>query len=393
MALIDLDLLNNQTQVIDSNNGADGDTLELGLVGNGALIVDGVDITLNSLAGANVVTNTTIALVNGADLTVDTALLSVAALSTFHYVIGAGTSLTINAAPVAANLLSGTTVDFGSAGGAGHFIYNPGLINLSLSSPPDIVGVDNGDRVTVTGANSVSQVGNTITFLGGPLGILPIASYDIPPGALYTFNNANDTITFTTPCFVRGTLIATPEGQVVVEDLKVGDLILSLNNGAVPVKWIGNRAIDPKTLDKPRNDLPIRISAGAIAENMPERELSVSPDHCMFIGGSLVPAKLLINGTTITQPITLSPIDYFHIELEQHDVIWADGAMAETYLDLGNRSVFLEPGVLQFTSPKAYDAKACYPLAYTGPAVDAARAVIAEREVALGYETDEAQAS
>ena len=87
-------------------------------------------------------------------------------------------------------------------------------------------------------------------------------------------------------------------------------------------------------------------------------------------------AKLLINGTTITQPISLSLIDYFHIELEEHDVIWANGAMAETYLDLGNRHVFLEPGVLQFTSPKAYDAKACYPLAYSGPAVDAARAVL-----------------
>lgn len=394
MALINLDLISNTTQTIDASSGAqDGDTLELGLVSNGTLIIDGVDLTLTNLIGGGVLTSTTIQLQNGADLVVDTALAGVTAGSTFNYQIGDGTSLTIQAAAISASLLDGTTVDFSNANGNGHFIYDSGLLNIALSSPPDIVGVDNGDRVTVVDSASVQQVGNTVTFYGS-LGILqPIASYDIPAGATYSYNNATDTLTFLTPCFVRGTLIATPEGQIAVERLKVGDLILSLNNGPVAVKWIGSRAIDPKTLDKPRNDLPIRISAGAIAENMPERDLSVSPDHCMFVGGSLIPAKLLINGTTITQPVTLSSMEYFHIELEEHDVIWANGAMAETYLDLGNRHVFLEPGVLQFTSPKAYDAKACYPLAYSGPAVDAARAVIAARESALGFEADEAKAS
>lgn len=394
MALINLNLISNSTQTIDAGSGAqNGDTLELGLVSNGTLIIDGVDLTLTNLIGGGVLTSTTIILQNGADLVVDTALAGVTAGSTFHYMIGDGTSLEIQAAAISASLLDGTTVDFLNANGNGHFIYDSGLLNIALSSPPDIVNVDNGDRVTVIGSASVQQSGNTVTFYG-PLGILqPIASYDIPAGATYTYSNATDTLTFLTPCFVRGTLIATPDGEIAVERLKAGTVISSLNNGAVAVKWVGNRSIDPKTLDKPRNDLPIRILAGAIAEDMPSRDLYVSPDHCMFVNGSLVPAKLLINGTTVSQPITLNPVDYYHIELEQHDVIWANGAMAETYLDLGNRHVFLEPGVLQFTSPKAYDAKACYPLAYSGPAVDAARAIITEREVELGYETDEAKVS
>lgn len=394
MAVINLNLISNSTQTIDAGSGAqDGDTLELGLVSNGTLIIDGVDLTLTNLIGGGVLTSSTIILQNGADLVVDTALAGVTAGSTFHYMIGDGTSLEIQAAAISASLLDGTTVDFLNANGNGHFIYDSGLLNIALSSPPDIVNVDNGDRVTVIGSASVQQAGNTVTFYG-PLGILqPIASYDIPAGATYTYNNATDTLTFLTPCFVRGTLIATPDGEIAVERLKAGTVISSLNNGAVAVKWVGNRSIDPKTLDKPRNDLPIRILAGAIAENMPSRDLYVSPDHCMFVNGSLVPAKLLINGTTVSQPITLKPIDYYHIELEQHDVIWANGAMAETYLDLGNRHVFLEPGVLQFTSPKAYDAKACYPLAYSGPAVDEARAIVSEREVELGYETEEAKVS
>ncbi|WP_239510115.1 Hint domain-containing protein, partial [Enterobacter cloacae] len=62
----------------------------------------------------------------------------------------------------------------------------------------------------------------------------------------------------------------------------------------------------------------------------------------MFLDGVLVPAKLLINGTTVTQEITLTPVDYYHVELEEHDVIWAEGAQTETYLDLGNKSAFLE---------------------------------------------------
>lgn len=394
MAVINLDLISNSTQTIDAGSGAqDGDTLELGLVSNGTLIIDGVDLTLTNLIGGGVLTSTTIILQNGADLVVDTALAGVTAGSTFHYMIGDGTSLEIQAAAINASILDGTTVDFLNANGNGHFIYDAGLVNLNISNPPDIVNVDAGDRVTVIDSASVQQVGNTVTFYG-PLGILqPIASYDIPAGATYTYSDATDTITFLTPCFVRGTLIATPDGEIAVERLKAGMVISSLNNGAVAVKWVGNRSIDPKTLDKPRNDLPVRILAGAIAENMPSRDLRVSPDHCMFVNGSLVPAKLLINGTTVSQPITLNPVDYYHIELEQHDVIWANGAMAETYLDLGNRHVFLEPGVLQFTSPKAYEAKACYPLAYSGPAVDAARAVITEREAELGFETEEAKVS
>ncbi len=394
MAVINLNLISNTTQTIDAGSGAqNGDTLELGLVSNGTLIIDGVDLTLTNLIGGGVLTSTTIILQNGADLVVDTALAGVTAGSTFHYMIGDGTSLEIQAAAISASLLDGTTVDFLNANGNGHFIYDSGLLNIALSSPPDIVNVDNGDRVTVIGSASVQQSGNTVTFYG-PLGILqPIASYDIPAGATYTYSNATDTLTFLTPCFVRGTLIATPDGEIAVERLKAGTIISSLNNGAVAVKWVGNRSIDPKTLDKPRNDLPIRILTGALGENMPSRDLYVSPDHCMFVNGSLVPAKLLINGTTVSQPITLQPVDYYHIELEQHDVIWANGAMAETYLDLGNRHVFLEPGVLQFTSPKAYDARACYPLAYSGPAVDAARAIITDREVEHGYETEEAKVS
>jgi hypothetical protein len=393
MPLLNIQLLANQTTVINSGNASSGDTINLGLVSSATLIVDGVDVNITSFAGVTGITNTTFQVINGADLNVDAQLAAIGAGSTFNYNVGAGSSLTINAAALSVDVLQTTTVDFLGSTGTGHFTYIPPLISLSLSSIPNIINASAGDQVTVNGSGSVTQVGNVVTFHGGPLNLLTLATYTIPAGATYSYNNATDTLTFLTPCFVRGTMIATPDGEVPVEYLKEGDLILSLNKGAVAVKWVGSRRLDPKAMEKPRDELPVRISTGAMAENVPHRDLYVSPDHCMFVDGSLIPAKLLINGTTVTQPIVLTAVDYFHIELEEHDVILAEGAQAETYLDLGNRHVFLEPGVLQFTSPKAKEAKACYPLAYWGPAVDKARALLAEREVALGYTKDEAKAS
>ena len=392
MALVNINLLQNSTMIINSSNFTSGDTINLGLVSNATLVVDGVNANITSFAGVTGVTSTTFQVINGANLTVTAQLASIGAGSTFNYQIGAGSALTINAAALGVDVLQTTTVDFANAAGTGHFTYTPPTVPLSLSSIPTIVNVQAGDTVTVTGASSITQSGNVVSFHYGPLGAFTI-SYTIPAGATYTTNPQNNTITFVTPCFVRGTMIATPDGEVPVEFLKMGDLVLSLNHGAVPVTWLGSRTIDPKTVDRPRDELPVRIRAGAIAKNIPQRDLLVSPDHCMFIQGSLVPAKLLINGTTVTQAITLTPVDYYHVELEEHDVIWAEGAQAESYLDLGNKSAFFEPGVLQFTSPKAKQAKACYPLAYWGPAVDQARALIAEREIALGYTTNEAKAS
>lgn len=394
MALINLNLINNTTTTINSSNFHSGDTVALGLVSSATLIVDGVTADVTSFAGVSGLSNTTFNVINGATLTVEAQLAAVGAGSTFHYIIGAGSTLNLNSALIGIDVLQTTTVDFAGSTGSGHFVYTPPGIGLSLLSPtPTIINASAGDRVTVNGATSVSQSGNIVTFHGGLLGLGTLATYVIPAGATYTFNNTNDTLTFITPCFVRGTMIATPEGEVPVEKLKVGDLVISLVKEVAEITWVGKRTIDPKNLDKPRNDLPIRFCAGAISENVPHRDLLVSPDHCIFIGGFLIPAKLLINDTTVTQRFCMAPIDYFHIELEKHDVLWAEGAMAESYLDLGNKNAFLEPGVLQFVSPRIREAKACYPLAYVGPAVDKARDMIAERERVIGDKATRAIAS
>ncbi|NTI25921.1 hypothetical protein G6M87_27900 [Rhizobium rhizogenes] len=396
MALINIGLVNNGTTTINSSNaGTSSDTIALGLVSNGTVIVDGVDVTISSVVGGGIVSNTVIEAINGSHVTIDAGLAGVSAGSTFVYQPGANSSIEVDTGLLNVGLLNGVTVDFANANGTGTFIYDTGGINLNLSTPPNVINVQTGDKIEVVGSNAISQSGNTVTFTTG--GIIPITlgSYTIPAGVTYTYDANTDTLTFTS-CFLRGTLIRTPEGDVPVEDLRVGDLVVT-HKGIADIKWVGRRRLDPKAIDKPRDTLPVRMKAGSIAENVPERDLLISPDHCMFMEESLIPAKFLVNGTTITQETVLEPFEYYHIELEQHSIILAEGAQTETYLDLGGRLSFLEPGVLRFGA-FGHDATRswndwCYPPVYAGAVLEKARDTLSARAQELGYIVEDAKAS
>lgn len=144
-------------------------------------------------------------------------------------------------------------------------------------------------------------------------------------------------------CFLRGTLVSTERGPVAVESLEVGDKLPCLN-GSKTIKWVGRRSdriSDLRSVDLAQY-LPIRIRAGAISHMVPCKDLAVSPGHHVMISGYLVRAGDLVNGTTITQfsPNELERIDYFHIELDQFDMIDAHGVHSESWADGGNRSFF-----------------------------------------------------
>ena len=112
--------------------------------------------------------------------------------------------------------------------------------------------------------------------------------------------------------------------------------------GCQPIVWIGRRDVDLVGHADPESARPIRIAAGAFAENQPARDLLLSPDHAVFADGVLIPVKHLVNGTTIRQ-IDVERVTYFHIELARHDIIFAEGLAAESYLDTGNRATFDRP--------------------------------------------------
>ncbi|MEM4326377.1 MAG: Hint domain-containing protein [Candidatus Pacearchaeota archaeon] len=141
------------------------------------------------------------------------------------------------------------------------------------------------------------------------------------------------------PCYLKGTHILTPKGELLIEDLKEGDEIFTYENGKLNVdkiKWKGS--LIPKVLND--DSYPIKICNSAIRKGVPHRDLFVSPGHSVLIDGKLVPAKSLDNGLTIYQDKSVKNVQYYHIELSRHSIVFAEGMCAESYLDVGNRNSF-----------------------------------------------------
>ncbi|MFB9224040.1 Hint domain-containing protein [Paracoccus cavernae] len=143
------------------------------------------------------------------------------------------------------------------------------------------------------------------------------------------------------PCFTAGTMIRTPEGERAVETLAVGDLILTLDNGPQPLRWTGRRKLERETLAGAPNLLPIRISAGALGENTPARDLVVSPQHRILVRSRiaaelfgatevLVAAKQLLALDGIEVATDCDTVTYVHLLFDRHEVVTSDGAETET---------------------------------------------------------------
>ncbi|MDB6179730.1 Hint domain-containing protein, partial [Paracoccus sp. Z330] len=143
-------------------------------------------------------------------------------------------------------------------------------------------------------------------------------------------------------CFARGTLILTPTGERKIEDLKVGDLVETLDHGAQPIRWISSRSIGKSTLIRRESLRPVCITAGALGKGYPRRDLIVSPQHRIALSSPiirrmfdqnevLVPAKHLVGHAGITVQET-HEVEYFHFMLDRHEMVWANGALTETML-------------------------------------------------------------
>ncbi|MDP3340206.1 Hint domain-containing protein [Frigidibacter sp.] len=158
------------------------------------------------------------------------------------------------------------------------------------------------------------------------------------------------------PCFTSGTGILTPRGEVAVEALQQGDLVMTLDNGFKPIRWIGSRRLNADELRANPNLCPIRITAGALGDGLPVRDLVVSPQHRVLIRSAiaermfgnrevLVAAKHLLALPGISADAAVEGVEYCHFLFDQHEVVFAQGARTE--------SLFAGPEALKSLSPEA----------------------------------------
>jgi hypothetical protein len=183
-------------------------------------------------------------------------------------------------------------------------------------------------------------------------------------------------------CYCCGTLIATGRGQVPVEDLAIGDIVATASGALRPIKWIGRRSYDGRFIMGRKDLLPICFKAGSLDDNVPKRDLWISPHHAMYLNGVLIEAKDLVNGVSIVQAEHVDKVEYVHIELESHDVIIAEGALSETFIDDNSRSMFQNAHEYRLLYPDAGAgtvARYCAPRAEDGFEVETARQRIALR--------------
>ena len=168
------------------------------------------------------------------------------------------------------------------------------------------------------------------------------------------------------PCFCAGTHIATSRGEVPVEQLAIGDQALTLSGAARSIVWVGAGQV-LATRGRRTAATPVIVRRGALADSVPCRDLRITKGHSLFIDGVLIPVEFLINHRSILWDDRAQELAIYHVELETHDVLLADGAPAESYRDDGNRWLFrnASAGWDQAEKPP------CAPVLTGGPVVDA----------------------
>lgn len=253
----------------------------------------------------------------------------------------------------------------------------------------NLISGNTGNGVTLDSGTSYIQLLNN--WIG-----LDRAGFPLLPNTgspIVTNGSTNDTIEGNViACFAAGTRIATQDGAVAVEALRIGDPVRSvLRETCVPVTWIGRRQIDCRRHPDPRAVWPVRIAADAFGPGLPVRDVFLSPDHAVFAEGVLIPVKHLVNGTTIQQ-VETDRVSYYHVELARHDVLLAEGLPAESYLDTGDRDNFANGDhpvrlFACFAPPAAqaaavWEARGCARLVVHGPELAAVRARIAAAQPA-----------
>jgi hypothetical protein len=300
------------------------------------------------------------ALVNNGGIVLDPSTMTVASLT------GTGT-VTIEA--------GGTLVVTGSIGGGETIMFAGSGAYLDLQSPTSVAGsVSNfafAETIDLTGINpsAVSYSDGELQFNGSAAFPFALAS-----GNTLQVGASHDGTELTALCFCIDTMIATPSGQVKVQDLAVGDLVMTLRGEVRPIMWIGAGTV-LATRGRRNAATPVIVRKGALGDNVPCHDLRVTKGHSLYLDHVLIPAEFLVNHRSIAWDDRAQEVALYHLELASHDVLLANGAPAESYRDDGNRWLFRNVNSGWDLPPQ----EACAPVLTGGPIVDAVWRRLLER--------------
>jgi hypothetical protein len=320
-------------------------------------------------------------------LIIDPGAVFVGTVSSYRYThntieLAAGASHDIGTLDMGGTFIGLSTIQFDSSA--------PWLLegnSISLADGQAISNFNDGDTIELEGFTATSD-----SFVAGSGLILGNGIANETLGFTGNFTNESFTVTDVALgteillCYLRGTKISTPAGELPVEALRIGDELVTFFSGVQKIKWIGRQTFKARFVQNSRDRLPVRIAAGALGRGLPKRDLSISPGHSMFLGGRLVLAKSLINGITITQGPTTEDINYYLIEFETHDCVQAEGVWSESFADgPGLRNAFHNAAEFFALYPRYQTPAAlqlCAPRPEHGPALAAALRPIVRRATA-----------
>ena len=236
------------------------------------------------------------------------------------------------------------TLDFGRASiGSGVLAETLGVLNAATGLADLLSGsmaITDGSGFSFSGLGAFAGLGAgqadtapTIRLDTSQRGIFSeTVTFTTGGGNSSGFSEAFAPITLTiqgeVACFAAGTRIETDAGLCAVEHLAVGDLVVTHDGVMRPIRWIGSRYLVAPGAEH----RPVRIRAGSMGRGLPFSDLLLSPDHAIFAQGVLIPSRALVDGENVAS-LVVPNVTYFHVELETHDVILAEGLACETYLD------------------------------------------------------------
>lgn len=362
--------------------GNDSNVWSIGLASTGNTTTVTVKGTLNLTSNVNLRSGSSVVVEDGGKVTLGPLNMA----SGSSVIVNDGGYLVLNGVGA-----TQTGIAFGTEGGTIEVASG-----MSLSILSKITGIQVGDTIIIDGVTSdginetedgiytLTQNGTELQATGR---FQPVLANGVEGFTVYTDANGNTVLTavaYSNICFLAGSMVRTPEGDVAVETLRSGDQVVAYVDGqnvTRDVVWAGVAHAKIKA-DMPDDvaGYPVRILKNAISEGVPYKDMLITAEHCLFIDGKMVPARMLVNGSTIFYDRSITDYDYYHIETAEHSVLIVDGMLTESYLDTGNRAAFVSNGnVVSLGRAKSWAEDAAAPLAVSREVVEPIFTALARR--------------